>query len=77
MNNTTELKQKKEDKRAELKSGTRSGSTKFSSSKLVRTNEFHSTKELSKFEKSKNVRNKISGLLTLDTVTTQKYEFVS
>jgi hypothetical protein len=71
------MKKDKEEKRSGSKSATRSGSTKFSSSKLVRTNEFHSIKEPSKFEKSKNVRNKIGGLLTLDTVINQKYEFTS
>ena len=74
MSNTSEVSQKKVEKRSQSKNGIRSSSTKFSSSKLVRTNEFHSTKELSKFEK---VRNKIDGLLTLDTVIIPKYKLDS
>jgi hypothetical protein len=77
LQNTTELSQKKVEKRSESPNGIRSSSTKFSSTKLIGHNKFQPAPENSKFEKSQQVRNKIDGLLTLDTVITHKYEFVS
>jgi hypothetical protein len=73
MEMTTKTVEKRFDSPPEL----RSGSTKFSSTKLIKQNEENMAKNLSKFEKSKNVRFKISSLLTLDTLIIKKFEFVS